>query len=202
MNGKPKAKELSPLVCCPHVRISSLPFAPPPKWASELSRKLQEQFPDVHRKHHVLYMRSFIHPSFTTADAIGATMRASLPLGESLLLSVGGRLIANTFHGLKHSEMQALLSFILSDACLSSILRCSWGMGDMVLTDVSVQLFNEKALRSTRGMLSWLTASGQRQIPDPYCAGAVKSLIGAVYLDGGLPAATLFIHKHVLEVLE
>ncbi|RNF14240.1 ribonuclease III [Trypanosoma conorhini] len=194
--------KLSTLLASPSPPLHSLSFAPPPRWAAELSRRLQKQFPELQRQHHVLYMRAFIHPSFTTPDAINSTMNAASPLGEALLASVGGCLIVNAFKDLKRDEVLLLMSFLLSDATLSSILRYHWEMEDMLLTDSSVQLFQGSALRSTAGLLQWLTANGKQQTPDPYSAGCVKSLIGAVYLDGGLEAATSFIYKHILQNIQ
>ncbi|ORC91722.1 ribonuclease III [Trypanosoma theileri] len=197
-----KSKTLSAVVQFPSVPPLSLPFAPPPKWTAELSRRFAKHFPELRRRHYILYMRSFIHPSFTTPEAINSTMNATVLLGESLLLLIGSELIVNTFKELKRDELLSLVAFILSDASLSYVLRHCWEMEDMVLTDASLQLFQGKSLRSTSGLLQWLSANGKQQVPDPYCAAAVKSTIGAVYLDEGLEAARNFIHKNVLQVLE
>ncbi|RNF04291.1 ribonuclease III [Trypanosoma rangeli] len=191
--------KLSALLASPSPPLHSLSFAPPPRWAAELSRRLQKQFPELQRQHHVLYMRAFIHPSFTTPDAVTSTMSATTSLGEALLAYVGGCLIVNVFRDLKRDEVLLLMSFLLSDATLSSILRYQWEMDDMLLTDASVQLFQGSTLRSTAGLLQWLSSNGKQQTPDPYSAGCVKSLIGAVYLDGGLEAATSFIYNHILQ---
>ncbi|PBJ73597.1 hypothetical protein BCY84_14667 [Trypanosoma cruzi cruzi] len=191
--------KLCKVLLFPSPPLRSLPFAPPPKWTSELSRRLQKQFPEIKRQHHVLYLRAFIHPSFTTSDAMNSTMNATASIGEALLASVGECLIVNAFRDLKRDEVLLLMSFLLSDATLSSVLRYHWEMEDMVLTDASVQLFQGKTLRSTAGLMQWLSSSGKQQTPDPYCAGCVKSMIGAVYLDRGLEEAAAFIYKHVLQ---
>ncbi|KAH9593026.1 hypothetical protein LSM04_005163 [Trypanosoma melophagium] len=197
-----KSKTLSAVVQFPSVSPLSLPFAPPPKWTAELSRRFGKHFPELRRRHHVLYMRAFIHPSFTTPEAINSTMKATVLLGECLLLSIGGELIVRTFKDMKRDEMLSLVAFILSDASLSYVLRHHWEMEDMLLTDASLHLFQGKALRSTSGLLQWLSSNGKQQVPDPYCAAAVKSVIGAVYLDDGLEAVRGFIYKNVLQVLE
>nr|CCC94778.1 unnamed protein product [Trypanosoma congolense IL3000] len=195
-------RELSALLRFPCVRCSSLPFAPPPKWTSELQRRLQKSFPHLKRRHHILFMRAFIHPSFSTPEAASSTMSATAALGESFLLSVGGRLVIDAFEDLKREEALSLVSFVSSDAALSSVLRHHWEMEDMILTDASVQLFQRKAVQSTNGMVSWISAKGSRQVPDPYCAGVVKAMIGAVFLDEGLVPATNFVCRYVLEALE
>ncbi|KEG10537.1 ribonuclease III [Trypanosoma grayi] len=196
------SSKLSSLLLSPCPPLESLPFVPPPKWTAELSRRLEKQFPELQRRHHVLYMRAFIHPSFTTPEAITSTMNATASLGESLLQYIGGKLIVDTFTELKREEVLSLVAFMMSDAALSTVMRRHWEMEDMVLTDASVQLFQGKALRSTAGLLQWLSAKGKQQTPDPHCAVSVKSMIGAVYLDQGLEAANVFVYKHVLQALE
>ncbi|RHW68512.1 hypothetical protein DPX39_110025700 [Trypanosoma brucei equiperdum] len=195
-------KELSDILLFPRIKINSLPFVPPPKWTTELNRRLQKRFPELSRKRHILFTRAFIHPSFTAPEAASSTMNASIGLGESLLLSVGGRLVVSIFDDLRRDEVISLVSFLSSDAALSHLLRHHWELEDMVLTDASVQLFQPKATPSASNIVSWLPDQRGKQVPDQYCAGAVKAVIGAVFLDGGLSLATQFIFQHVLEALE
>ncbi|EPY37239.1 hypothetical protein STCU_00058 [Strigomonas culicis] len=180
----------------PQVPVTSLPFIPPPRWAAELSRRLQRRFPGTAQAHHTRYLQSFIHPSFTTEEGVSGTMRALSPLGEAVLLSVVSTWVVSALEGLRPHEVTSLLSYLLSDASLSRTLREAWELESMILTDASAELFSKEKPMSSKGLVQWLATSST--VPDPYAAECVKSLVGVVLLERNYAAAELFCRDHIL----
>lgn len=186
----------------PQIPAHPLPFIPPPRWAAELSRLLSKSFPDIPQRHHGRFLQVFVHPSFTTSAGASGTMQSLIPVGESLVEKVGGLWILSTFDGIKREEYTSLLALLTGDTALCRVLRDHWGMEHMVLTDASADLFTKERLSSAKGMVRWLaaqgTAGGAQTLPEPYAAGCVKAMVGAVLLEHGYDAAVRFVTSEVL----
>lgn len=192
---------LAELLERPQVPPASLPFIPPPRWAAELSRRMQDRFPDLGFDHQTRQLQAFIHPSFTSAAGEAHTMRSLSPIGEAILQrEVGGWVLA-TFESLRREEAASLMVVLTGNSSLSRVLRDGWHLENMVLTDASADLLSRDKARSAKGLMRWLATSGADGIPEPFAAECVKAVIGAVYLERGMDATTAFCDAHVLPYL-
>ncbi|KPA80961.1 hypothetical protein ABB37_04351 [Leptomonas pyrrhocoris] len=189
----------------PQIPVTSFPFIPPPRWATELSRLLHKSFPDIPQKHHGRFLQVFVHPSFTTSAGASGTMLPLIPIGEALLEKIGGLWILSTFEGIKREEYTSLLALLMSDTALCRVLRDHWGMEHMVLTDASADLFSKERLNSSKGMVRWLAAQGTagraQALPEPYAAGCVKAMVSAILLEHGYDTAHHFVTSEILPYL-
>lgn len=66
------------------------------------------------------------------------------------------------------------------------------------LAGISRQLNFEEFLLMSRGEAKDANSKARMYI----LANAIEAIIGAIYMDGGMPAAQTFIHKHILSHLE
>ncbi|GET89780.1 hypothetical protein, conserved [Leishmania tarentolae] len=185
-----------------HLPAQPLPFLPPPRWATELSRVLHRSFPDVVKDHHTRFLQVFVHPSFTTAAGVSGTMQPLIAIGEALLERIGGLWILATFQSIRREEYASLLALLTSDSTLCRVLRDHWRLEHMVLTDASADMFSRQRLSSTKGLMNWLSSQGNvpagQSLPEPYGAGCVKAMIAAVLLEHGNDAAEHFVKSEVL----
>lgn len=189
------------VVTQPQIAVRTLPFIPPPRWAAELSRRLQKQFGELEQVHHSRYLQAFIHPSFTSAAGASGTMQPLTRIGEAVLTHFVTDWVLITFDGLKREELSSLLSTLLSDRALSGVLRDHWQLENMVLTDAAADLFSREKVRSTKGLARWLASSGTQSIPDPFAADCLRAMIGAVFAEHGYEACASFAATHVLPYL-
>lgn len=201
----------------PQVPLQSLPFVPPPRWASELNRELRRRFDelftqgakddqnkDIHfydMHHHMRYVQAFIHPTFTTSDGVNATMQSLAPLGEAVIVQDVTTCVSSTFDHLTHADTCGLLALLCSDAALGRVLRDEWRLEQLVLTDAAADVFSRDKTRSSKGLVRWLADNKSQSLPDPYSSDCVKALVGAVLLEHGYDASIAFCRKHVTPVV-
>lgn len=181
----------------PIVRQTSLSFAPPPLWANQLPQRLNQIFPELHIKKPGVFLKAFVHPSFTTEYARGSTMAVIEPLGNGILQhALLSWLFGTVGSSGTNSDIRALHSCLLSDESLSFVLKDVWKIEDMILTDSVVQSVRKSA--QNQGLIQWVATQQTRgTLPLHYHPSCLKALVGAVYLNDGIDVAHHFVFHHI-----
>lgn len=185
----------------PQITANSLAFIPPPRWAAELCRRVQNQFKEVEILHQSRLLQAYVHPSFTTTEGISSTMRAWSPLGQAVVRHVVCKWVLTTFDGLKREEINSLTTVLTSDASLSRVVRDHWNLESMILTEVSADLFSKEKLRSAEGLVRWLASSGTQTIPESFSAECLNAQVGVLFAEQGFDRSADFCVAHVLPYL-
>lgn len=191
------SRSIHDIVQFPKAAISSLPFVPPPRWATMVPSRLDKAFPSLERKRSILFLKALIHPSYTTESAIGGTMASLTPIGNAVLVHSLQCAVANVAarEGSSNLNPQKLAQDICNEEVLSAVLKGGWGLEDLILTDSVV-----KEIRDVRTSKGLREMSSPTVIPIGYHRQCALAIIGAVYLDSGLGAAKKFINCDVLPI--
>jgi dsRNA-specific ribonuclease len=173
----------------------SLPFVPPPRWATSVPTRLDKAFPSLERKRNILFMRALIHPSYTTESANEGTMASLCSVGQSVLTHTFQCAVANAaaFSAAEHLNSKLCAERLTSDEALSAVLKGFWGLEDMILTDAVVREVRDA--RTSRGLLRISTSP--TTLPLSYHRMCVQAVVGAVYADSGLRRAMVFSTEHI-----
>lgn len=179
----------------PRPRVHGLPFACPPKWAAESTKRLKQAFPKFVPSRQVLFLKALIHPSYTTPAAKSGTMASLSPLGQQVLQHEAITLVSSST-GASSQDLRCLSQQISSAETLSAVVKSSWGFDDLILTDAIVKDFREA--KSHRGLLRLVQSSSSQVLPLTYYQQCVFAMIGAVFLERGLDGSRDFLLEHVL----
>lgn len=141
-------------------------------------------------------------------ERLGYTFIDKSPLTSSLT----HRSYLNEHPGFPHEHNERLE--FLGDAVLELIvtehLYKNYANAEGELTNWRAALVNAKTLAGIANQLQFedylLMSKGEAKDKDSKArmyilANAIEAIIGAIYLDGGTPAAEKFIHKHILSHL-
>ncbi len=110
----------------------------------------------------------------------------------------------------EHNERLEFLGDAVLELVVTEFLYLNYANPEGELTNWRASLVNAKTLASIATQLSFeeslLLSKGEAKDKNSKArmyilANAMESIIGAIYLDGGYPAADLFIKKHVLSHL-
>lgn len=177
---------------------NSLQFILPTQWAAEVPRRLSTVFPNLAQRQAILYLQSFIHPSFTLKAGEKSTMKLLEPLGEAILMQVVEQFIYFSFQFIHNDEHSALLKLLTCDASLMNVVKFHWCLDDLILADNSIQLFAER-----RNLVQWIEKNelSTVSLPDSYVASFLKSFVGAVFFNHGVQDAKFFCCDYVLPYL-
>lgn len=175
----------------------SLQFALPPQWASEFPRRISFTFPSISQRHPVLYIQSFVHPTFTQKQGETSTMKLLEPLGEAFLSLIVEDWITHTFPSIRSDERVTLFQLLMSNMSLSNIARSHWKLSDLILAENSLALLSER--------MQYLKVLEQNNfespLPDSYVSSCVKSFVGAIALNHEYSEARKFCCEKVLPFL-
>ncbi|MEO0515594.1 MAG: ribonuclease III [Planctomycetota bacterium] len=151
-------------------RSSETPTAASPlsKSAQNLHDQLAHDFSD-----HQLFKAALTHASHAD-QRVNSNERMEF-LGDAILGMVICEHLYNAYPDLLEGEMTKIKS------CVVSRRTCARVAETLELTE---------AMRLGKGM------AGRTILPSSIAAAAIESLVAALYLDGGLPAARAFIVKH------
>jgi dsRNA-specific ribonuclease len=182
----------------PIARQTSLPFAAPPLWATQITPRLQQAFPEVSLQKPVVFVKAFVHPSFTTEYARGSTMASLEPLGNCILQhTLTSWLFSTIGKNGNVNEIREIRSHLLSDESLSFVFKDIWKFEDMILTDAVVQSVRKSS--RNQGLVQWLaTQESQAMLPLHYHPCCLKAVVGAMFLNGGMSEAQSFVFRHIL----
>lgn len=125
-------------------------------------------------RHRSLLLEALIHPSLV--DSAKVSYERMEFLGDAVLGLLAAEHLYRTFPESDEGELTRIKSTVVSRTTLSHIGR-QLGLHEVVLLG--------------KGMLR------QGPLPKSVTANATESLIGALYLDGGLEAARAFVLQHI-----
>lgn len=126
-------------------------------------------------------------------------MASLAPLGNAALSHCSVAWVATVFPSLSAAEAREILNVILGEEALSAVLRTSWKLDDMILTDAVIRSLKQS--NSSKGLIQWVQRqrdAGGQVLPLQYHRMCVEAVVGAVYVDNGLDAVTEFIFSRVL----
>ena len=184
----------------PTVKVQSLSFALPPKWATSLHTLLEKKFPGLLSRdgsRPVLYVQSFVHPSFAPDSSSTGTMKLLAPIGNNVLNFVAANWISSAMENLTAAQFAALVTEVTSDESLSRIVAEEWQLDSMILTDSLVDVLNKHGT-GAGGLSKWVLHQRAPNMPASYGAEALRSFVGGVYADHGFDAAVEFCARNVI----
>ena len=148
---------------------------PPGGKLLQLQEKISYQFKEVGLLETALKHRSYTHTS--GENAVTSNERLEF-LGDAVLGLVVGEYLYQRFPHQREGELSQLKSHLVSKAVLSE-------RADEIGLDGYLFLSGPEVLSNNEGRASIIT-------------DAFEALIGAIYLDGGLDAASRFLRRHLL----
>ena len=116
----------------------------------------------------------------------------------------------NTSYEYPHNERLEFLGDAVLEVVVTEHLYKTYANDEGELTNWRAALVNAKTLSNIARDLQFedflLMSKGEAKDKDSKArmyilANAIEAIIGAVYLDGGTPAAEKFVHKHILSIL-
>jgi len=146
---------------------------------ADLSDRLKYQFNDTKILYQALKHRSFL--TCTGEKRIESNERLEL-LGDAVLGLVVTEYLFNKYPGEEEGILTNFKSLLVNRKVLSRVAK-DFGLGKFIL-------LNEAEERS----------GGRKR--DSILSDAVESIIGAIYLDGGLDNAKIFIYKNITNRLD
>lgn len=116
----------------------------------------------------------------------------------------------NTDYEYPHNERLEFLGDAVLELSVTEFLYKNYANDEGELTNWRAALVNAKTLATIARDLNFeehlLMSKGEAKDKDSKArmyilANAIEAIIGAIYLDGGMPAADAFVHKHILSIL-
>ncbi len=146
---------------------------------SDLSERLKYTFTDTNILYQALKHRSFL--TCTGEKRIESNERLEL-LGDAVLGLVVTEYLYNKYPGEEEGILTNFKSLLVNRKVLSHVAK-DFGLGKFIL-------LNEAEERS----------GGRKRVS--ILSDAVESIIGAIYIDGGLVNAKMFIHNNITTMLD
>ncbi len=124
-----------------------------------------------------LYKQAFTHKSYANEKEVDSNERLEF-LGDAVLELIVTQYLYQEFPDLPEGELTALRSALVRKESLANTAK---------LVGFKDQIFLSKGEKRSKG--------GEK---DYILANTVEALLGTIFLDLGMPAATLFIEKYLL----
>lgn len=170
------------------IDVESHHFAPlnlPSGWSKKV-RQFEEEN-GIPFKNRVLLKCALTHASFidcAVAEEYSLPIermcnRSYETLGDSILGMIVSSYIFQAYRGFLEGQVTKLKSTIVNNKLLSEVCHSKLNMTDLILVDRSAMI----------------NATGRETVQ----AGAVESLIGAIFLDQGMDAAGDFVYRNIVQ---